>query len=115
MTWAIIAPSRARGDGQPADRADRRQRLAPKAKEADVDQIIIGEFRGGVAFDGERQILRPHADAVVGHADKALAAAPKRDVDLACIGINGVLDKFLHHAGRALDHLARRDAVHRSF
>ena len=68
-----------------------------------------------MALDGEGEVLRPHADAVIGDADEALAAAPEGDVDLGGAGIDGVFDEFLHHAGGALDHLARRDAVYCAF
>ena len=47
--------------------------------------------------------------------DQALPAARRGHHDPARPGIDGVFNEFLHHAGGALDHLARRDAVHCSF
>ena len=107
----VPAAAGPRCNGQAAHRADRGQRLAPETQVTDIDQIIIGKLRCGVAFNRQRQILRPHADAVVRNTDQALAAAAESDVDLPCPGINGVLDEFLHHARRTLDHLAGGDAV----
>jgi hypothetical protein len=52
-----------------------------------------------------------HAAAVVGDADAPPAAAIGEDVDAAGAGVDGVLDQFLHHARRTLDHLAGGDAV----
>ena len=68
-----------------------------------------------MALNRESQVIRPHAGAVIRNADQALATAPEGDVDLGGAGIDGILDEFLHDAGRAFDHLARRDAVHCSF
>ena len=68
-----------------------------------------------MALDGKRQVLRTHAGPVVADTDETLAAAAKGHVDLPRAGVNGILDEFLHHTGGAFDHLARRDAVHRSF
>ena len=64
-----------------------------------------------MAFDREREVFRGHAAAVVGDADPAPAAAVGEDVDPARAGIDGVLDEFLDHARRTLDHLAGGDAV----
>jgi hypothetical protein len=68
-----------------------------------------------MALDRERQVLGCHANAIVRNADQALSATPEGHVDLAGASVYGILDEFLHHARRAFDHLARRDAVHRSF
>ena len=52
-----------------------------------------------------------HAAAVIGDADPPPPAAIGEDVDPARAGIDRVLDEFLDHARRALDHLAGGDAV----
>ena len=44
---------------QPAHRADRRQRLAAEAQRGDPDQLLVGELGGGVALEGQRQLVRP--------------------------------------------------------
>ena len=72
-----------RGDREPRDRADRRQRLAAEAERADVEQVVVGELRGGVALDREREIVARHAGAVVGDADQPAAAAVGHDLDRA--------------------------------
>ncbi len=105
----------ARGDGEPRDRADRGQRLAAEAERADVEQIVVGELRGGVALDRQRQVVMRHAGAVVTDADQAAAAAIGDDLDARRAGIERVLQEFLDHARRPLHHLARRDAVDDAF
>ena len=76
-----------------------------------LQQILVVELGGGVAVDGERQVGRGHAAAVVGDADPPPAAAIGEDVDPAGAGVDGVLDEFLDHARGTLDHLAGGDAV----
>ena len=68
-----------------------------------------------MALDGEHQIGLAHALAVVGDADEAAAAAVGEHVDAARAGIERVLDQFLDHARRTLDHLAGGDAVDDGF
>ena len=101
----------ARRDREPRDRADRGQRLAAEAERADVEQVVLGQLRGGVALDAERQIGARHAGAVVGHADEPPPAAVGDDLDARRAGVERVLDQLLHGARRALDHLAGGDAV----
>ncbi len=65
-----------------------------------------------MAFDGQRKVVRLHPASVVADPDEAEAAARRRDFDTPRAGIDRVLDQLLHHARRALHHLARGDAVH---
>ena len=64
-----------------------------------------------MALDRKREVGPRHAGAVVGDADQAPAAAVGRDLDAGRAGVERVLDQLLDHARRALDHLARGDAV----
>ena len=98
-------------DGKSAHRADRWQSLAAEAERADVEEIVVGQFRGGVALDRQREVGARHAGAVVAHADQSAAAAVGDDLDARCPGIERVLEELLDHARRPLHHLARRDAV----
>jgi hypothetical protein len=63
-----------------------------------------------VAFQRQRDLVRPHAAAIVGHFDQAQPAFGQAQPP-APPGIDGVLDQFLERAGRALHHLASGDAV----
>ena len=105
----------ARRDRKPRHSADRGQGLAAEAERSDGDKILVGKLRGGVPLDGEREVVTRHALAVVADADEPAAAAVGEHVDAACAGIECVLDQFLHHARRALDHLAGGDAVDHGF
>ncbi len=104
-----------RRDRKPRHRADRRQRLAAETERLDVEQVVVGELRGGVALDRQRKVVARHAGAVVGDADQAAAAAVGDDLDLGRAGVERVLDQFLDHARGPLDHLAGGDAVDGGF
>ena len=104
-----------RGDDQPRHRADRGQSLAAKAERLNRQQIVAVELGGGVAVDAEIEIGARHAGAVVGDADEAAAAAVGQHVDALGAGVERVLDQFLDHARRALDHLAGGDAIDGGF
>ena len=78
-----VGAAAATREREAAHRADRRQRLAAEAEAADVQEIVVGQLRGAVALDRERQFLAAHADAVVAHHDEALAAVDERHVDAA--------------------------------
>src|ERR1700736_1335636 len=64
-----------------------------------------------MTVDREFEIGAAHALAVVGDADQAAAAAIGEHVDAGRAGIERVLDQFLDHARRTLDHLAGGDAI----
>ena len=64
-----------------------------------------------MAFNGERQIIRPHADAVIFHQNTVHPAAFQRDGNAKRPGIQSVFDNFLERSRRALHHLTGRDAV----
>ncbi len=64
-----------------------------------------------MALHGQRQIRRPHADAVVLHQDAGDPAAVQRHADVPGAGIQGVLHQLLHRRRRAFHHLAGGDAV----
>ena len=110
----LIRPFGAAGDGQAADPADRRQRLAAEPQGGDVHQIVVvGQLRGGVALDRQGEGLGVHAVAVVGDADQAATAVVEHHVDAPGAGVDGVLDQLLDRRGGALDDLAGGDAVDR--
>src|SRR6185312_13666062 len=106
-----VATAPPRDDGEARHRADRRQRLAAKAERADVEKIIVGQFRGAVPLDRQRQFVGRHAAAVVRDRNQRLAAVAQRDIDMGGAGVDGVLHQFLHRRGRTLDHFARGDAI----
>jgi hypothetical protein len=103
--------SRPRHDGEARHGADGGQRLAAEAEGADGEEIAVRQLGGGVALDGQLQIRRRHAGAVVDDTDAAPAAGLDGHLDGAGAGVDGVLDQFFHGRGRPLDHFARRDAV----
>ena len=68
-----------------------------------------------MALDREFQVGARHAGAVVGHPDQPPTAAVGRDLDAPGARVQRVFGEFLDHARRALDHLARGDAVDERF
>ncbi len=68
-----------------------------------------------MAFDGEPQLIRLHADAVVFDENEIGAAIRHRNVDAPRAGIERVLGQFFHRARRAFHHFAGSDAVDRAF
>ncbi len=64
-----------------------------------------------MALDRERQLIWRHAGAVVGDRNQRLAALLEDNLDARGAGVDRVLDQFLDRRRRALDDLARGDAV----
>ncbi len=108
LAWRVVMISRATApiDGSASPR---------KPRVWIAMQIVAGELRGGVAVDRQFEIGPRHAVAVVGDADQPAAAAVGEHVDAVRARVQRVLDQFLDHARRALDHLAGGDAVDHGF
>ncbi len=106
-----VGARRPRGDPHPADRADRRQRLAAEAERGDAQQVVVGQFRGAVPLDRQDQLFRGHPAAIVDNRDQGLAAVFQCDVDAPGAGVDRVFDQFLDRRGRPFDDFAGGDAV----
>ena len=106
--FGAAAPAR---QPEPAHRADRGQRLAAESEAPDAQEIVLGQLRGAVTLDGERELVPRHALAVIADGDEALAAVAQHHLDAARAGVDRVLDQLLHRRGGALHHLAGGDAV----
>ena len=111
ISQALVGAGRPRGDPHPADRADRRQRLAAEAERGDAQQVVLGQFRGAVPLDRQDQLFRRHAAAIVDDRDQCLTAFLQGDVDAPGAGVDRVLDQFLDRRSRPLDDFAGGDAV----
>ena len=62
----LIGIARARGQGQPRDGADRRQRLPAKAQAHDPLKVLkLANLAGGMSRQGQRQIVRRDTAAVI--------------------------------------------------
>jgi hypothetical protein len=64
-----------------------------------------------MALDGEVEIFRGHAAAIVDDANEAPAAQFDRDVDAAGARVERILDELLDGGGRPFDDLAGRNAI----
>jgi hypothetical protein len=108
----VLVVRAARGQGEAADRGDRRQRFTTEPERGHRFQIVqIGDLAGGVARYRQRQLFRCDAAAVVTDADQADTALFQIDVDAAGAGIDRVLDQFLDHRRGPFDHFASGDLV----
>src|SRR5690606_6071919 len=91
-----------------ADRGDRGERFAAKAKRRDPKQVFaFSDLRGRVALNAEFSVLRLHPAAVVDDANKVTTALLELDLDPSCARIERVLHKLPHRACGALDDFAR--------
>ena len=113
---AVPAPellgSRTRHHLHGRHRGDAGQRLAAKAHGGDARQVrLAANLAGGMALEGQGNVLPGHALAVVADPDEGRAVALHQHRDLACAGIEGVVHQLLDHRRRPLHHLAGGDAV----
>lgn len=104
----VVAPPG--GHLHAGDRRDARQRLAPEPEGPNAVEIGNGEdLARGVPFEGDGNLLRRDAGAVVGDPDRLLAAAPQIDGDVRGARVDGVLQQLLHDGRGPLDDLAGGD------
>ena len=101
--------------GQPADRADRRQRLAAEAEGREAGEIVARSSRWRAARAASEQVVAaiPRRRRARRSADwpPSLEATSMR----AGAGVDRVLDQLLHRRRRPLDHFAGGDAVDDAF
>ena len=99
-----------RNQGAVGNRIDGGQRLAPKTHGADGFKIHqIRDFAGGVAFEGNRQLFRRNADAVVFHRNQPYPTGGQAHGDLRCTRVQRVVHQLAHDGGGAFDDFARGD------
>src|SRR6185312_1436372 len=102
----------ARGEREARHRGHRGQRLAAEAHAGDVFQIIeAADLAGGMRGHRQRQLVGRDAATVIAHADQPRTACLDVHLDARGAGVEAVLDQFLDHGRRALDHLAGGDLV----
>ncbi|MNZ93855.1 hypothetical protein D3C78_1129460 [compost metagenome] len=108
----LLGVGGARGHGQARYRADRSQRLAAEAQAHHPLQVFqLADLAGGVARQGQRQVVGRNAAAIVTYAQELDATLLHFDVDAPGAGIQAVFQEFLDHRGGSFDHLARGDLV----
>ena len=91
---------------------DRGQRLAPEPQRGDPEQVLgLGKLARRMGLERQRQVFRGHPLPAIGHPDQILPPPLHRHVDPPRTRVDRVLQQFLHHARRPLDHLAGRNLV----
>ena len=98
-------------DGQPTHRANGGQRLAAKPQGADIKQIAVRDFRGGMALNGQDQVILSHAMAIVRDGNERAPALANGDIDLRAARINCIFDQLLDGGCGTFDDLARSDLI----
>ena len=107
--FRIVTP---RGQGEPADRGDRRQGFAAEAERGHRFQIVERtDLARRVPRHRQRQFFGRNAAAVVANADQAHPAFFQIDVDTPGAGVERVFDQLLDHRCRPLYDLAGGDLV----
>ncbi len=102
--------ARAAGDRQARHRGDGSQGLATEPHGDHRFQILEArDLARGVACERERQLLARDAGTIVLDLDALGAAGIELHRDRLRAGIDRVLEQFLEHRRRALDHLAGGD------
>ncbi len=100
------------GQQQARYRADRGQRLAAKAQGGHPLQIIqIGNLAGGMARQGQRQILMGDAATIIAHPQQLHAALLDIDINASSAGIQAVFQQLLDDRGRPFHHFTGGDLV----
>ena len=89
-----------------ASASPRKPRVAIRNRSSASASLLVA-----CGLEGQREVVGRHPLAVVGDADEVLPAPLDRHVDPRRPGVDGVLQQFLDHARRPLDHLARGDLV----
>ena len=93
-------------------RADAGERLAAEAEAGDAPEVVgVAQLAGGVAGEGELELVGRDTRAVVAHLDRAQPAAAQLDRDRPRARVDGVLEQLLDDRGGALDDLARGDLL----
>jgi hypothetical protein len=98
------------GQTETRDAGDTWQCFSTESESVDGSEIFArADFAGGMPFEAEQGIVTVHSTAIVDHANGGDAPAANEHFDLVRPGVDGILDQFLDHTGRALNDLASGD------
>ncbi len=101
-----------RGQLQSRDRTDTRERFAAKSQTGNVFEIIeIGDLAGGVAAEGQPEIVLDDASTIVTNTDELAATLFDVDLDTVGTGIETIFQQFLDHGGGSFNDLAGGNLV----
>ena len=90
----------------------RGQSLAAETHRVQREQVLgIAYLAGAMAFKGQACVGLAHPHPVVDNLDECAARILEDNLDVGCLGINGVLHQFLDDTGRALDDFAGSNLV----
>ena len=105
----VTAP---RGEYEVRHRGDRGEGLAAKTHRGNREKVLgVRQLARGVPQRGARRIDWGHTAAVVGDDNSGQTAALEVDLDSVGARVQSVFNELFDHRGRALDNLARGDAI----
>ena len=110
-----LAASDAALDGDACDAGNRGQGLTAKAHRRHRFDPVIGQFRRGVAFERQSDIIPGHPAPIVADVDAVGSPRCQTHVDTCRSGINRVLDEFLESGCRTFDNFTGGNAIHEMF
>ena len=64
-----------------------------------------------MALERHTEFRRRHPEAIIADGDQRGASVSDIDSQMRCAGVQGVLDQFLDHRGRALNNFPRGDLI----
>ena len=103
---ARLVAARERGERHATHAGNAGDRLPAKAHRGDRGQVLRhSNLAGRVSLEAKQRVVTVHAGTVGGDADETAAAGLYGHSEACGLSVEGVLDQFLHHAGRTLHHL----------
>ena len=94
---------------EPAHAGDARQRLAAEPERRDRAQVLEPQqLAGGMPLQAQQRVVPGHARAVIDHGHGRAPAFLDAHLDVACAGVEGVVDQFADDGFGAFDHLTGR-------
>ena len=108
----LLGATGAGGQGQAGHGADGGQGLTTKAQAHDPLQVFqVADLAGGVTGQGQGQVIRRDATAIVTYPQQLDAALLHIDINAFGTGVDAVFQQLLDYRRRAFNHLTRGDLV----
>jgi hypothetical protein len=117
ITFAAYRPARivivdTRSHCQPGDRGDTRQRLASKAKTADMLQILkTADLAGGMPAQSKPKLITRYSAAIITNAQTTHTTLFNLNADIAGTRIKAVFQELLGHGRWPFHHLTGGDLI----
>jgi hypothetical protein len=115
LALPALAARNAAFDRHTRHTGDRRQCLTAKAHRRHRFDRVGRQFRCGVAFERQADLVRRHAATIVTNVNHIGATRGQTDIYPPCAGVDCVFDQFFQRSGWTFDNFARCDAIYEVF